>query len=485
MAENKDGCKKFSKPTRLFALRWLNSDHRFPVACLVSGSMIAIPIADFLEQLANPRLLNPKRFAELNESWLQRCDEPKIIAMELVHRRWLTPYQVQLLLEGEGKSLFLGSYVILEPLAEGGMGSVFLARHAIFDHRRVAIKVIRRSLAEDRSMVTRFNREIRALAKLDHPNVVRVFDADIDAGRIFHVTEYIEGVDLDWYIHRHGPMEEGLALHCIRQIAEALHYAHKNNLVHRDLKPSNIILETHTGTAKLLDLGLTRSSRPVNDSVFRDMTGKGVLIGTPDYVAPEQIVDSANVDIRADLYSLGCCLYTLLTGRGPFAHLDSAVAKLQAHVGRRPQPVRTLRPALSAISERLIAKLMAKSPDDRYANPAELLSELRNPAMMMSRPVEKTMFDTIDDCSLKTLNENEPIRLAPKTHVVPRELMDQIAERNYIQEVGSSVLPLAEPISEVGLTPQGRDLTHLVRPLLLGLLAGTAVFIGRAFGLFN
>jgi tRNA A-37 threonylcarbamoyl transferase component Bud32 len=268
----------------------------------------------------------------------------------------------------------LGQYDLLKKLGEGGMGQVFKARHRLMN-RVVALKVIHKRHLDRPGAVERFRREIRTLAQLGHPNIVGAQYADQVGDTHFLVMEFVEGVTLAQLVRERGPLPVPLACAYARQAAEALQHAHEHGLVHRDVKPANLML-TLTGQVKLLDLGLARlrEEQPAGE----DLTGAGAVLGTPDYMAPEQWDDTHAVDVRADIYSLGCTLYHLLTGRPPFGgpEYSSSARKMKAHAEAPVPPVRGLRPDVPEGLAAVLGRLLAKDPADRYATPAEVSAAL-------------------------------------------------------------------------------------------------------------
>lgn len=318
-------------------------------------------------------VLGSKELEEL-PSLQSRFPDPKALANELIQRGWLTPYQANLLLQGRGQELILGPYILMERLGKGGMGQVFKARHRKLD-RIVAIKLIRKERLESPDVVRRFEREIRAVAALSHPNIVRALDADNIGGTHLLVMEYIEGAnDLAKLVKKNGPLPVPRACEFIRQAALGLQHAYERELVHRDIKPANLLLTPDGKTIKVLDMGLARLDSGGDDKTST-MTHDGALLGTPDYIAPEQAVESHTVDIRADLYSLGCSFYFLLTGQVPFPG-GTLLQKLNKHQSEEPQPVERLRPEVPPNVAMIVRKLMAKKPTDRYQTPATLASAL-------------------------------------------------------------------------------------------------------------
>src|SRR5262249_14799821 len=247
-----------------------------------------------------------------------------------------------------------GGYVLLERLGEGGMGQVFKARHQNLG-RAVALKVIRSErLGPD--AVRRCQRELRAMARLSHSSIVHAYDAGEVGGVLFFTMEYVEGTDLQKLVRLAGPLPVARACGFMRQAALALQHAHEQGLVHRDVKPANLLL-TAAGGIKLLDLGLARLKHGPGDPESSTLTQEGEVMGTPDFMAPEQTVESHRADIRADLYSLGGTLYFLLTGRVPFPG-GSVGEKLVKHQLREPEPLAALRPEVPAALAAVVQKLM-------------------------------------------------------------------------------------------------------------------------------
>lgn len=297
---------------------------------------------------------------------------PRALAGELVRDGVLTGFQAEQLMQGKWKRFHIGKYRILEKLGTGGMGQVFLCEHKLM-RRRVAVKVLPAAKAADPASLERFYREARAVAALDHPNIVRAYDIDQDESLHFLVMEYVDGISLQELVMRFGPLDPVRACHYVNGIAVGLHHASQAGLVHRDIKPANILVE-RTGVVKVLDMGLARFFNPDENDLLTKKYDENVL-GTADYLAPEQAVDSHAVDIRADLYALGGTFYFLLTGRSPFP--DGTVAqKLLSHQSREPVPIQKLRPEVPDEIVAVVRRLMAKEPADRYQTPAELLAVL-------------------------------------------------------------------------------------------------------------
>ena len=268
----------------------------------------------------------------------------------------------------------LGEYELLEKLGEGGMGTVYKARQVHLD-RIVALKVLPGGKSGDPQAVARFYREMQAVGRVDHPNVVRAMDAREIEGKPVLVMEHVEGVNLTDLVHRYGKLPIAEACEIIRQAAVGLHDAHQHGLVHRDIKPSNLML-TPAGTVKILDLGLALLH--AGKASGEEMTSSGQPMGTADYMAPEQVSDAHAVDLRADIYSLGCTLYRLLTGEAPFAGppYKTSFEKMLAHLQTPVPAVGKARPEVPADLAAVLDRMLAKDPDQRFATAEEVVRAL-------------------------------------------------------------------------------------------------------------
>jgi formylglycine-generating enzyme required for sulfatase activity/serine/threonine protein kinase len=328
--------------------------------------------ADLVAILQQEQLLTPEQLKEL--AGKRQIPDPRDLVRDLVQRGWLTPFQVNRLLSGKAAELVLGAYVLLDRLGEGGMGAVYKARHRKMN-RLVALKVIRKEFVANPNSVRRFEREVQAAAQLSHPNVVTAFDAAQVGETHFFAMEYVEGSDLAKLVKAQGPLPVGHACEYVRQAALGLQHAHEQHLVHRDIKPHNLLLTTR-GVVKVLDMGLARLRQSADGAaVTSGLTQTGAVMGTPSYMAPEQALNTHNADIRADIYSLGCTLYFLLTGRPPFDGMTSTEVLLK-HQMEHARPVEQLRPEVSSDLAVVVRKLMAKKPEERYQTPAEAVAAL-------------------------------------------------------------------------------------------------------------
>lgn len=298
--------------------------------------------------------------------------EPTKYAGRLVRDGLLTYFQAEQLLQGKWKRFAIGKYRILERLGAGGMGQVFLCEHKVM-RRRVAVKVLPTARAEDPGALDRFYREARAVAALDHPNLVRAFDIDHDGGLHFLVMEYVDGASFLDIVKKNGPMEPLRAAQYLYQAAAGLDYAHQvAGLVHRDIKPGNILLD-RVGVVKVLDMGLARFFNDESDNLTQKHDDN--LLGTADYLAPEQAIDSHSVDIRADIYSLGATFYYVLTGSPPFPE-GSAAQKLIWHQSREPARIREIRREIPEQLDNIVALMLRKDRAERFQTPAELTEAL-------------------------------------------------------------------------------------------------------------
>jgi serine/threonine-protein kinase len=327
-----------------------------------------------LETLAESQLLSAAQLEECRGG-LAGFADTKALARHLLQRDWLTPFQVNHLLQGKADELFLDNYVLMERIGQGGMGQVFRARHRIMD-RVVALKIIRPERLTNPDLVKRFRREIKLAGQLAHPNIVAAYDADEVRGTHFLVMEFVEGIDLARYVEKHGRRPVPQACEWARQVALGLQHAHERGMVHRDIKPANLLLAVKENVVKVLDMGLARLSQGSDaEQTAAGLTQEGTVMGTPDYMAPEQAEESTGVDIRADIYSLGCTLYFLLAGQAPFAG-GTLAQKLRRHAQAEPEPLSARRGDVPAGLAAVARKMMAKRPDDRYQTPGEVAAAL-------------------------------------------------------------------------------------------------------------
>ncbi len=300
--------------------------------------------------------------------------DSKSLATYLVRQQKLTKYQAAAIFQGKHQRLKFGEYVVKDKIGEGGMGIVLRAEHQRMK-RTVAIKVLPTRAMKSEEAIQRFYREVEAAAKLSHPHIVHAYDASEHDGWHYLVMEHVDGQDLAAVINSQGPLPIAAAVSYIKQAAEGLEYAHKRGVIHRDIKPANLLLDKE-GVVKILDLGLARFSVGGNDETGpEELTGSGQIMGTVDYMAPEQAADTRRADARSDIYSLGCSLYRLLTGQPVFPG-ESVMNRLLAHQNNPIPLLREVRPDVPPLLDEIYQRMIAKSPDDRPQSMREVIDLL-------------------------------------------------------------------------------------------------------------
>ncbi|QEG35002.1 serine/threonine-protein kinase [Bythopirellula goksoeyrii] len=292
------------------------------------------------------------------------------LAKALVEAELLTNWQSEKLLAGKHRGFLLGKYKLLRMLGKGGMSSVYLAEHILMRARR-AIKVLPKGKVADSTYLDRFRIEARAAAKLDDPNIIHTYDIDEHEGQHYIVMEYVEGQDLHQLVKEKGPLDYLLAADYIAQVARGLSHAHEMGLVHRDIKPANCLVDKN-GVVKLLDLGLARL---IDDEASLTLDNNENVLGTADYLAPEQALNSHKADSRSDIYSLGCTLYFLLTGHPPFPEGSISERLLKHQVEIAPSILKD-RPDAPPILLHICETMMAKKPADRYQTADDVVNRL-------------------------------------------------------------------------------------------------------------
>lgn len=337
----------------------------------------------FLELVRRSELVSPQALKDFTASLSKEdhAESPEVIAARLIDAKLLNGWQAENLLKGKYKGFTLGKYRLLGLLGTGGMSSVYLAEHPIME-RLVAIKVLPKKFVENRNYLDRFRREARAAASLDHPNIVRAFDIDQDGDTHYIVMEYVEGRDLQRMVKEIGPLDPMDAAGYIAQAALGLQHAHDAGLIHRDVKPANCLVDKKN-ILKLLDLGLAKFSgdtRPGLSEIYEDS-----VVGTADYLAPEQAINSQKIDSRADIYGLGCTLYFLLTGQPPYP-TGSIAERLLKHQTAEPTSLYQLRPETPPFLVDICRRMMIKSPKDRIQRASDVASELNTWLATRGRP---------------------------------------------------------------------------------------------------
>lgn len=338
-------------------------------------------------------------------------------------------------------------YSLEKTLGSGGMGTVYLAYHRVMD-RKVAIKVVKQRILADPQAIKRFEIETRSAAQLSHPNIVAAYDADQVDGIHFLVMEFVDGESLAEILKRKGPLSVRRACNYIYQVAVGLRHAHSHSMIHRDIKPQNI-MKAKNGRIKILDFGLARLQ--ASEMPDQHLTQSGVMMGTANYVAPEQARDGRNADIRSDLYSLGCTLFTLLSGKVPFPK-GTYMEKVLAHCTESFPSISKVRDDVPSNISQIISKLTAKKPDERYGNPKELIDDLE--------PIVKA-----ESGNNAETHNNVPVDETVVGHVSP---------------MNSTGLSIGEPEKDVGLSQVDTKMDRSKRILRRSLLA----FLASALLLF-
>lgn len=351
----------------------------------------------FMDALRQHSLLPAGQLAQVPNLAQGRCGDARALAKLLLQRGWLSVYQVNQLLLGNGQELTIGPYYVLDKLGQGGLSSVFKGRHRE-QGNLVAIKIIKPEVFASPEGRQQFLQEVEAMARLDHPNVVQFCDADQFKDTYYFAMEYVDGTDLGKVIRLSGALPVHEACDYIRQAALGLQHAHERNLVHRDIKPVNLFLtlvaqetpsaadvlfatRSELATArdnratmqmkpiiKILDWGLACLRNPSGTNAAADEPTQSV-VGTADYLSPEQARNPAGVDIRSDIYSLGCSLYFLLTGQAPYPD-GSLMQKIIQHQQGEPRPIDEFRRDVPAPVAAIVKRMMAKQPEDRFQTPA-------------------------------------------------------------------------------------------------------------------
>ena len=342
---------------------------------------LKLTVESFLQVVRQSGLIDKDQLQKLLQQYEARgidVQKSQSIADALVGDEVVTRWQAEKLLAGKHKGFSLGKYKLLDLLGKGGMSSVYLAEHVLMK-RRCAIKVLPSKRVNDTSYLARFHREAQAVASVDHPNIVRAYDVDCaqdrDSQIHFLVMEYVTGQSLQELIVGNGPAEYADAVEYVRQSAEGLEHAHRAGLVHRDIKPANILIDAN-GVIKILDMGLARFFNDADENPLTVAHDEKVL-GTADYLAPEQALDSHTVDTRADIYSLGCSLYFFLTGHPPFTE-GTLTQRLMWHQTKSFPPLTDSRLDCPASLMAILDKMVAKLPDDRYPSAAAVAAACRN-----------------------------------------------------------------------------------------------------------
>ncbi len=366
-------------------------------------------------------------------------EDPVLVCKELEEAGIITRWQCEKILQGKYKGFFLGNHKLLGHLGSGGMSSVYLAEHMVMKHKR-AIKVLPKSKLGNNSYLERFQREAKAIASLNHPNIVRAFDIDNEKDTHYLVMEYVDGADLQTLVRKHGPLPFAVAADYIAQSARGLHHAHEAGLIHRDVKPANILVNKK-GVVKVLDLGLALFSEETDPSLTMEYNDK--VLGTADYLPPEQAINSHKIDSRADMYGLGCTLYFLLTGHAPFPD-GSIPSRIIRHQNSMPPDIRKDRADCPGELDGVCVKMMQKDPRYRYANCLQV-------AEILEAWLAKYRKETEGDPSKNKNNNLSVADLLDEGTKKSKHDVDTVANRGNSTKValGSSVVSLSASDSGV------------------------------------
>ncbi len=355
---------------------------------------------DLLPLIRESGVLTERQFADIKARVL-RGDYPaqsNALAERLVSEKILTNYQVGRFLKNKAHGLVVGRYVLMDRLGSGSMGRVYKAHHQMMD-RLVAIKIIAPEIVSNDRVIARFQREMKLVGRLDHPNVIRAFDADKINRVLYIVMEYVQGLSLSERMRKKllTPMEMA---DYAAQAALGLAHAHGQGIVHRDVKPSNLLL-TDEKLVKVLDLGLGVLMEADNATSFA--TADGIAVGTIDYMSPEQAC-GREVDGRSDLFSLGCSMYHLMTGKLPYPG-DSPIERMGKRIGSSPVPIIEVKPDIPLGLARVLDKLLAHKPNDRFQTANEAAEALQ----FLLRPRARAVAPTVPQVEPKA----EPVALPP------------------------------------------------------------------------
>ena len=369
-----------------------------------------------------------------------------------------------------------GKYSIEELIKTGGMGSVYRGKHVLMD-KRVAVKVLRPSLAVDNDVVARFSREAKAASRISHPHAVNVTDfGESENGVVFLVMEYLDGQTLKEVIKQDGAMSLDRTGEIVRQVAGALDAAHEQGVIHRDLKSDNIMLSQTNGGdwAKVLDFGIAKIQQPegVRDV---DITAANLVIGTPQYMSPEQCSQSGPIDKRSDVYSFGIIVYEMLAGRVPFTG-ESPTIIMMKQVQDEPPPISEFRPDLPVVVEKIISRALAKRPEDRFQSAGEMSKALAEAFAALVVAAPATMPNSPVVAAADDLDE--------ETIVAPRQPVDEVTSvqpRRESAPLGYDAAPLAQPTD---VPPAGANPWRILVPAAIALVAvfGVVFLLTRGSG---
>jgi serine/threonine protein kinase/CheY-like chemotaxis protein len=418
---------------------------------------------EFLQNLRDGGLLRSEEVDKVLGT-LPGSADGEAVADAFVTAGKLTSFQANAVRERRFDDLTIGHYRVLDRLGAGGMGTVYKALHPRMK-RVVAIKVLSGAVGKSERHIQRFQREVEAVSRLSHPNIVMAHDADEGPAGPFLVMEFVDGRDLSSEVERGGPLAVADAVDCTLQAARALEYAHRQGIIHRDVKPANLLRDT-AGTVKVADLGLAR----FNDSLPREpgdpstLTQAGTIMGTVDYMSPEQALGLAKIDQRTDVYSLGCTLYYLLCGKPPYQG-PTVMATLLMHRDAAIPSLSSARPGVPPALDQLFRRMVAKSPDERFGSLAEVIPGLEAIAPAAESPPAQTTTPTAGQAAVPTAgplggstvefhSPGKPAAAAGIVVLVEPSRSQVVIIRGYLQQLG---------FSEVVNASSGRQALEAVR----------------------
>jgi CheY-like chemotaxis protein len=413
---------------------------------------------EFLRNLRDSGLFSPQELDRtISGTPDSQAADGNALAGGLIAAGRLTPFQVAALRERRFAELVIGNYEVLDRLGAGGMGTVYKARHRRMK-RVVALKVLSPSVAQSEKFVQRFQREVEAVARLSHPNIVMAYDADEAEAGHFLVMEFVNGRDLASEVQQRGPLPVREAVDCVAQAARALDYAHSQGIIHRDVKPANLLRDAG-GVVKVADLGLAR----FNDQLGRPpeeagLTQAGSIMGTVDYMPPEQALGLTNIDHRADVYSLGCTLFHLLAGRPPYQGPTLMAVLLQHREGPLPS-LCLARAEVSAELELVFRRMVAKKPGERFGSMAEVVRALEAVPLAAGFVPGLPGLEVAGaaDRTLDLPPERQPAAAGLTVLLVEPSRTQAVIVRKYLQELG-----LPDPAT----APSGQKALEVARATL-------------------